>query len=41
MSSSVFTSKRLDYLGLVAGFCQEIDLAVTIDKVLGTSERRK
>jgi hypothetical protein len=41
MSSTVYTSKRLDHLGLVAGFCQEIDLAVIIDKVLGTSERRQ
>jgi transposase len=41
MSSPVYTSKRLDHLGLVAGFCQEIDLAATIDKVLGTSERRQ
>jgi hypothetical protein len=41
MSSAVYTSKRLDHLGLVAGFCQEIDLAAIIDKVLGTSERRQ
>jgi hypothetical protein len=41
MSSPVYTSKRLDHLGLVAGFCQEIDLVATIDKVLGTSERRQ
>jgi transposase len=41
MSSPVYTSKRLVHLGLVAGFCQEIDLAATIDKVLGTSELRK
>jgi transposase len=41
MSSPVYTSKRLDHLGLVAGFCQEIDLSATIDKVLGTSERRQ
>jgi hypothetical protein len=41
MSSAVYTSKRLDHLGLVAEFCQEIDLAVIIDKVLGTSERRQ
>jgi hypothetical protein len=41
MSSAVYTSKRLDHLGLVAGFCQVIDLAAIIDKVLGTSERRQ
>ena len=41
MSSAVYTSKRLDHLGLVAGFCQEIDLAAIIDKALGTSERRQ
>jgi hypothetical protein len=41
MSSAVYTTKRLDHLGLVAGFCQEIDLAAIIDKVLGTSERRQ
>jgi transposase len=41
MSSAVYTSKRLDHLGLVAGFFQEIDLAAIIDKALGTSERRQ
>jgi transposase len=41
MSSATYTSKRLDHLGLAAGFCQEIDLAAIIDKVLGTSERRQ
>ena len=41
MSSAVYTSKRLDHLGLVVGFCQEIDLAAIIDKVLDTSERRQ
>jgi hypothetical protein len=41
MSSAVYTSKRLDHLGLVAGFCQVIDLAAIIDKVLDTSERRQ
>jgi hypothetical protein len=40
MSSAVYTSKRLDRLGWVAGLCQEIDLAAIIDKALGTSERR-
>jgi transposase len=41
MSSAVYKSKRLDHLGLVAGFCQESDLAAIIDKLLGTSERRQ
>jgi hypothetical protein len=41
MSSTVYGSKRLDHLGLVAGFCEEIDLAAIIDKVLGISERRQ
>jgi hypothetical protein len=41
VSSAVCTSKRLDHLGLVAGFCQEIDFAAIIDKVLGTSQRRQ
>jgi hypothetical protein len=41
MSSAVYKTKRLDHLGLVAGFCQEIDLAAIIDKALGTSERRQ
>ncbi|MFQ3196629.1 MAG: transposase [Paraglaciecola sp.] len=40
MSSAVYTSKRLDHLGLVTGFCQEIDPAAIIDEVLGISERR-
>jgi hypothetical protein len=31
----------LDHLGLVAGFCQKIDLPAIIDKALGTSERRQ
>jgi hypothetical protein len=34
-------SKRLYHLGLVSGFCQEIDLAATVDKVLCTYERRQ
>ena len=41
MPSAVYTTKRLDHLGLVAGFCQEIDLAAIIDKALGISERRQ
>jgi transposase len=41
MSSAVYTTKRLDHLGLVAGFCQEIGLAAIIDEALGTSERRQ
>ena len=41
MSSAVYTNKRLDHLGLVAGFCQEIDLLAIIDKASGTSERRQ
>jgi hypothetical protein len=41
MSSAVYTTKRLDHLGLVAGFCQEIGLAGIIDNALGISERRQ
>jgi hypothetical protein len=41
MTSAVYTSKRLYHLGLVTGFCQEIDLAAIIDKVLGPPERRQ
>ena len=41
MSSAVYTTKRLDYLGLIAEFCQEIDLVAIIDKVLGTSQPRQ
>ena len=41
MPSAVYTTKRLDHLGLVAGFYQEIDLASIIDKALATSERRQ
>lgn len=40
-TAAAYTTKRLDHLGLVAGFCQEIDLAAIIDKALGTSERRQ
>jgi transposase len=40
-STSSYTTKRLDHLGLVAGFCQEIGLATIIDNALGTSERRQ
>ena len=40
-SASAYTTKRLDHLGLVAGFCQDIGLAGIIDNALGTSERRK
>jgi transposase len=41
MSSAVYTSKRLDHIALVAGFCQKIDLAAIIDKALGTRKRRQ
>jgi hypothetical protein len=41
MSSAVYTTKRLNHLGLVAGFYQEIDLPAIINKELGTSERRQ
>jgi hypothetical protein len=41
MSLPVYMSKRLYHLGLVSGFCQEIDLAATVDKVLCTYERRQ
>jgi transposase len=41
MSLAVYTTKKLDYLALVAGFCQEIGLAGIIDNALGTSERRQ
>ena len=40
-STASYTTKRLDHLGLVAGFCQEIGLATIIDNALGTSERRQ
>ena len=39
--AAAYTTKRLDHLGLVAGFCQEINLAATIDSALGTSERQQ
>lgn len=35
-----YTTKRLDHLGLVAGFCQEINLAAIIDNALDSSERK-
>ena len=34
-------TKSLDHLGLIAGFCREIDLANIIDQSLGQSEGRK
>ena len=34
-------TKSLDHLGLVAGFCKEINLANTIDRALGHSSQRK
>ncbi|XXK54440.1 DUF4277 domain-containing protein [Psychrobium sp. nBUS_13] len=34
-------TKSLDHHGLVAGFCNEIDLAGIIDRALGTSEHRQ
>jgi len=40
-STASYTTKRLDHLGLVAGFCQEIGLATIIDNALGTSKRRQ
>jgi hypothetical protein len=33
MSSAIYTTKKLDYLGLTAGFFLEIYLATIIDKV--------
>ena len=41
MSPAAYSTKRLDHLGLVAGFCQEINLASVIDKALGISELRQ
>lgn len=40
-SAAAYTTKRLDHLGLIAGFCQEIGLAEVIDTALGVSERRQ
>ena len=39
--AATYTTKRLDHLGLVAGFCQEINLSAIIDNALGTSERKQ
>jgi hypothetical protein len=41
MSSAVYRSKNLEYFDLVAGSCQEIDLAPIVDKALETCERRQ
>ena len=38
---ATYTTKSLDHLGLIAGFCQEINLAALIDNVLDTSERQQ
>ena len=40
-STSSYTTKKLDHLGLVAGFCQGIGLATIIDNSLGASDRRQ
>ena len=39
--SAAYTTKRLDHLGLIAGFCEEIGLTAIIDRELGTSDRQK
>jgi len=41
MSSTQYTSKNLDHLGLVAGFCQEAGIADIINATLGVSSRRQ
>jgi hypothetical protein len=41
MSALVFTTKRLEHLALVAGFCQEIGLTTIIDKTLRLTTRRQ
>lgn len=41
MSATTYTTKRLDHLGLVTGFCNEIGLVDVINDVLGVSSRQK
>jgi hypothetical protein len=41
MSSAVYTSKRLDHIALVAGFCQEIAPAAIIYIGIGTRKHRQ
>lgn len=40
MSELVFSTQRLDHLGIVAGLCQEIDLMGRIDAFVGTTQRK-
>ena len=41
MSSAVYATKTLDHLGLVAGLCQDLDLASLIDaKIPNQSQQR-
>ncbi len=36
----IYTTQRLDHLGIVAGVCQEIKLAEQVDRLVGPTERQ-
>ena len=40
MSEIIYSTQRLDHLGIVAGICQQIGLIEKIDKYIGTTERK-
>jgi hypothetical protein len=40
MSEIIYSTQRLDHLGIVAGICQQIGLIEQIDRYVGVSERK-
>ena len=40
MEEAMFTTRRLDHLGIVTGLCQEIDLIAQIDAQVGPTDRK-
>jgi Transposase len=40
MAETTYVTQRLDHLGIVAGICQEIELAGQIDRMIGPTDRQ-
>src|SRR5579871_1228099 len=40
MSASEISTQQIDHLGIVAGICQQIDLIVQIDRIVGPNGRK-
>jgi len=40
MGKEIFSTKRVDHLGIVAGICEQIELVQQIDAFIGPTERK-